>query len=276
VVRGSAGFAIVALLAPAAWADGTPLASDRPSTVPQAPSPAVTHTHSGEPGAAASSDATHALARIARCESGGNPSAVGPGGHRGKYQFDPDTWKALGGTGDPASAPEAEQDRLAAKLYAQSGSSPWASCAGSDVQLTELARTNGLPPPPPPGGNGRLPFSQEVPIHSPRGRAYLAPGAARAWEAMRQASLRELGVDLYPLGPDSAYRSYRKQVEAWRLFKSGGPEARPPGTSAHGLGKAVDLASFEMRKAVDRLGPRFGWAKTEAPSEWGHVNYVGG
>jgi D-alanyl-D-alanine carboxypeptidase len=144
------------------------------------------------------------------------------------------------------------------------------------VQLAELARTNGLAPPPPPGGNGRLPFSQQVAIHSPRGPAYLAPNAARAWEAMRQASLRELGVELYPFGADSAYRSYAKQVEAWRVFKAGGPEAAPPGTSAHGLGRAVDLASFEMRKAVDRLGPRFGWAKTEVPSEWGHVNYVGG
>jgi LAS superfamily LD-carboxypeptidase LdcB len=142
--------------------------------------------------------------------------------------------------------------------------------------MAELARANGLPTPPSPGGNGRLPFSQQLPIHSPRGPAYLSPEAARAWEAMRQASLRELGVDLYPFGPDSAYRSYGKQVEAWRAFKAGGPEAAPPGTSAHGLGKAVDLASLEMRRAIDKLGSRFGWAKTEVPSEWGHVNYVGG
>jgi hypothetical protein len=55
---------------------------------------------------------------------------VGPGGFGGKYQFHPDTWRALGGKGDPASAPESEQDRLAARLYAQQGSAPWASCAG--------------------------------------------------------------------------------------------------------------------------------------------------
>jgi hypothetical protein len=101
----------------------------------------------------------------------------------------------------------------------------------------------------------------QVPIYSPRGPAYLAPNAARAWEAMRQASLRELGTNLYPLGPDSAYRSYQKQVERWRIFRGGGSEAAPPGTSAHGLGKAVDLASPEMRRAIDVLGRPFGWAK---------------
>ncbi|MDQ3435653.1 MAG: transglycosylase family protein, partial [Actinomycetota bacterium] len=77
-----------------------------------------------------SSEVSPELQRIAQCESGGNPSAAGPGGYRGKYQFSPDTWSGLGGSGDPAEASEAEQDRLAAKLYSQSGSSPWASCAG--------------------------------------------------------------------------------------------------------------------------------------------------
>jgi D-alanyl-D-alanine carboxypeptidase len=152
--------------------------------------------------------------------------------------------------------------------------------AGGDTKASDAPHAVGaslrLPPGAPPlGGNGRLPFSQQVAIHSPRGPAYLAPNAARAWETMRQASVRELGVELYPFGPDSAYRSYGKQLEAWHVFKAGGPEAAPPGTSAHGLGKAVDLASPEMRTAVDKLGSRFGWAKTEAPSEWGHINYVG-
>jgi hypothetical protein len=69
------------------------------------------------------------LQAIAACESGGNPSAIGGGGtFRGKYQFDQATWQSIGGTGDPASAPVAEQDRLAAKLYAERGSSPWPVC----------------------------------------------------------------------------------------------------------------------------------------------------
>jgi peptidoglycan hydrolase-like protein with peptidoglycan-binding domain len=69
------------------------------------------------------------LRQIAECESGGNPRAVSPGGtYRGKYQFSRETWRNLGGTGDPADAPESVQDRLALKLYRQSGTAPWPSC----------------------------------------------------------------------------------------------------------------------------------------------------
>ena len=69
------------------------------------------------------------LARIAQCESGGNPTAVSPSGrYRGKYQFSRATWRAMGGTGDPAKAPEAEQDQRAAALLAQAGTSPWPVC----------------------------------------------------------------------------------------------------------------------------------------------------
>ena len=69
------------------------------------------------------------LVQIAECESGGNPRAVSPGGqYRGKYQFSVDTWRNLGGEGDPAEAPEAEQDRIALKLYRRSGTAPWPNC----------------------------------------------------------------------------------------------------------------------------------------------------
>jgi hypothetical protein len=69
------------------------------------------------------------LDAIGACESGGDPTAVSAdGSYRGKYQFDYGTWAAVGGSGDPAAAPEAEQDYRAALLYAQSGSSPWPVC----------------------------------------------------------------------------------------------------------------------------------------------------
>jgi hypothetical protein len=69
------------------------------------------------------------LESIAACESGGDPTAVSSdGGYRGKYQFDFGTWESVGGSGDPAAAPEAEQDYRAALLYSQSGSSPWPVC----------------------------------------------------------------------------------------------------------------------------------------------------
>jgi hypothetical protein len=69
------------------------------------------------------------LEAIAACESGGDPTAVSADGtYRGKYQFDYGTWESVGGSGDPAAAPEAEQDYRAALLYERSGSSPWPIC----------------------------------------------------------------------------------------------------------------------------------------------------
>jgi hypothetical protein len=69
------------------------------------------------------------LESIAACESGGDPAVVSSdGSYRGKYQFDYGTWESVGGSGDPAAAPEAEQDYRAALLYSRSGSSPWPVC----------------------------------------------------------------------------------------------------------------------------------------------------
>jgi Transglycosylase-like domain len=69
------------------------------------------------------------LETIAACESGGDPTAVSADGQfRGKYQFSRATWRDLGGSGDPAAAPESVQDAIAAKLLAQRGTSPWPVC----------------------------------------------------------------------------------------------------------------------------------------------------
>jgi peptidoglycan hydrolase-like protein with peptidoglycan-binding domain len=78
----------------------------------------------------ASAGSSSTLEQIAQCESGGDPTAVSPDGrYRGKYQFSRATWRAMGGSGDPANAPEAEQDRLAAALLAERGTAPWPNCA---------------------------------------------------------------------------------------------------------------------------------------------------
>jgi hypothetical protein len=83
----------------------------------------------GVPVEGGASTASAPLEAIAACESGGDPTAIGGGGaYRGKYQFDYSTWQSVGGTGDPAAAPEAEQDQRAAMLYAQSGATPWPVC----------------------------------------------------------------------------------------------------------------------------------------------------
>jgi LysM repeat protein len=110
----------------------------------------------------------------------------------------------------------------------------------------------------------------------PSGEAYLASNAAAAWDAMRQGSLRDFGIDLYPGGPFSAYRSYAQQLYLYNLYLSGqGNLAAPPGTSSHEYGYALDLADPSMRAVVDQIGANYGWAKTEAPEEWWHINYVG-
>ncbi len=70
------------------------------------------------------------LARIRACESGGDYSARSASGkHGGAYQFDRATFASVGGTGDPATASPAEQDRAAARLYSERGAQPWPNCA---------------------------------------------------------------------------------------------------------------------------------------------------
>jgi resuscitation-promoting factor RpfB len=77
-----------------------------------------------------SGGAAGVLERIARCESGGDPHAISSGGlYRGKYQFTRATWHAMGGSGDPARASEATQDRMALELYRSRGLAPWPACS---------------------------------------------------------------------------------------------------------------------------------------------------
>lgn len=63
---------------------------------------------------------------IVMCESGGNYSALNPSsGAGGAYQILPSTWEAYGGKGAPHEASKAEQDRIAAEIWADSGTSAW-------------------------------------------------------------------------------------------------------------------------------------------------------
>lgn len=63
---------------------------------------------------------------IVMCESGGNYGAVNPlSGAGGAYQILPSTWQLYGGQGAPQDAPKAEQDRIAAEIWADSGPSAW-------------------------------------------------------------------------------------------------------------------------------------------------------
>ncbi len=67
---------------------------------------------------------------IVQCESGGQNTSPNRAGASGYYQFLPETWAGLGGSTRHAhQAPKAEQDRLAARLWAGgSGAGNW-DCA---------------------------------------------------------------------------------------------------------------------------------------------------
>jgi septal ring factor EnvC (AmiA/AmiB activator) len=66
---------------------------------------------------------------IVMCESGGDYSALNPTSMAGgAYQIIPSTWEAYGGEGLAHEASKAEQDRIAAEIWVDSGPAAW-SCA---------------------------------------------------------------------------------------------------------------------------------------------------
>lgn len=157
------------------------------------------------------------------------------------------------------------------------------SIAGANgVTVVDLAAVNGFDPAgilaegttlsvPPPSATSSTAGMGHIP--SPSGELHLDPAAADSWNAMRDDSLSNYGVDLYPAGPASAYRTPEQQQELYDLYLSGqGAPANPPGTSTHELGIAVDLAEPVMRDMIDQIGAAYGWAGT-IPSEWWHVSH---
>lgn len=68
-------------------------------------------------------------ARLAQCESGGNPATNTGNGFYGMYQFTLSTWQSVGGSGLPSNASAAEQTKRAQMLQARSGWGQWPACA---------------------------------------------------------------------------------------------------------------------------------------------------
>jgi LysM repeat protein len=114
-------------------------------------------------------------------------------------------------------------------------------------------------------------------VPSPYGELSLIPAAADSWNAMRAEASSVYGINIYPGGPVSAYRTYAQQSELYGAFLAGyGAPANPPGTSSHESGTAVDVQTPEMRWVIDQIGSKYGWGKVHAPREWWHVDYLGG
>ena len=98
---------------------------------------------------------------------------------------------------------------------------------------------------------------------------------------MRYFIGRRTGVWLRPSGPNDSYRPLSVQQAYWNAHRNGTmpqPVARP-GYSRHGLGRAVDLPTAEMQRAVRIRGAEFGWGiagslgglYSDAPTEPWHA-----
>ena len=65
---------------------------------------------------------------LRRCESTETYNIDTGNTFYGAYQFTWDTWETVGGNGNPALAPPAEQDARARLLYSRRGNQPWPIC----------------------------------------------------------------------------------------------------------------------------------------------------
>lgn len=67
---------------------------------------------------------------LARCESGGNPRAVGGGGrYFGAFQFSLGAWRGAGMSGNPVDYDYGTQVAVAQRIQARSGWGQWPACA---------------------------------------------------------------------------------------------------------------------------------------------------
>lgn len=124
--------------------------------------------------------------------------------------------------------------------------------------------------------NGRLPRSALAPItRCANGeQGYLRKDVAALFNAMNEESVRRYGVVLRAPSARVCYRDMAGQNYFWNLYLSGrGNLAARPGSSNHGWGTTIDLATPQMRAIVDRIGAKYGWSKSwsDAPSEWWHL-----
>jgi hypothetical protein len=86
----------------------------------------------------------HAPTITPRATSSSSGGGCG-GGYRGLYQFDCQTWRSVGGSGDPAAASPAEQTKRAAILQSQRGTSPWPNCGSSSLSAIAQCESGGNP-----------------------------------------------------------------------------------------------------------------------------------
>jgi LysM repeat protein len=189
---------------------------------------------------------------------------------------------ALANAGITPGAPSSGSGSGASHVVV-AGESLWSVASANGITVESLAAANGLAAdayliegetisiPAPTAATSSTAGLGHIP--SPYGELHLDPEAADSWNSMREDSVANYGVDLYPGGPVSAYRTSEQQNELYQAYLDGtGEPANPPGTSTHEQGVAVDVAEPEMRDVIDQIGGSYGWSGT-IPSEWWHVQY---
>ena len=112
--------------------------------------------------------------------------------------------------------------------------------------------------------NGKIPGAGLCPLFGAAGQS-LRPGAAAAFNAMSIAYQKDSGA---PLCVTDSYRSYAEQVV---VKADKGKWAATPGSSEHGMGRALDLCG-----GVNSFGtPAHLWMKQNAPLYgWFHPDWA--
>jgi resuscitation-promoting factor RpfC len=104
---------------------------------------------------------------IAQCESGGNWSTSTGNGAYGGLQFKEATWNANGGVGNPATAPRAEQIRVAENVLRTQGLKAWPKC-GAQAGSPAVWATPTMPTAPTMTGCAAMPTSGLLGFINPR------------------------------------------------------------------------------------------------------------
>ena len=104
-----------------------------PTTTTTKPAPATTVAQPTAAPAGPDPSSTATWDELAKCESGGNWSAVSEPRNGMQYygglQFSTASWEGVGGTGLPSDAPKATQIEMGKRLQARQGWDAWPTCA---------------------------------------------------------------------------------------------------------------------------------------------------
>lgn len=185
------------------------------------------------------------------------------------------------------AAQAAAREAAAAKARAAATPSPSSSVDPCRTTYTGPLFWTSVPTATGDGSNGNLPASEMTALSwttdSHGTRFYLLTPAAQALERLNVAFRAAFGHDL---DIDLAYRNYATQVA---MRKALGTVAAVPGTSPHGLGKAIDVPelpceygwSSAQRAWLLTHGREYGWVQPawalqngSGPEYW-HYEYVG-